>query len=187
MFHSVREWHPTLSKGGMPLIKGTLSVADSISEWLGRSVSWLTFLLVLIGVYDVALRYVFNMPTLWAWDVNRQLQGAVVVLGIGYALLHDNHVRVDVIITRISPRKRLWVEAIIYPVLIAFLGILIYRLIPYTWMSVRVFANYTSAWGPPIWPLKILMTLGFIALFLQALVNWTRNLISLRSPGGTGS
>jgi TRAP-type mannitol/chloroaromatic compound transport system permease small subunit len=164
-----------------------LRAIDNMNDWAGKTVAWLLIPMVFITVFEVVMRYVFNMPTLWAWDVNRQLQGAVVVLGIGYALLHDNHVRVDVIITRISPRKRLWVEAIIYPVLIAFLGILIYRLIPYTWMSVRVFANYTSAWGPPIWPLKILMTLGFIALFLQALVNWTRNLISLRSPGGTGS
>ena len=164
-----------------------LRAIDNMNDWAGKTVAWLLVPMVFITVFEVVMRYVFNMPTLWAWDVNRQLQGAVVVLGIGYALLHDNHVRVDVIITRISPRKRLWVEAIIYPVLIAFLGILIYRLIPYTWMSVRVFANYTSAWAPPIWPLKILMTLGFIALFLQALVNWTRNLISLRSPGGTGS
>jgi TRAP-type mannitol/chloroaromatic compound transport system permease small subunit len=164
-----------------------LRAIDNMNDWAGKTVAWLLIPMVFITVFEVVMRYVFNMPTLWAWDVNRQLQGAVVVLGIGYALLHDNHVRVDVIITRISPRKRLWVEAIIYPVLIAFLGLLIYRLIPYTWMSVRVFANYTSAWGPPIWPLKILMTLGFIALFLQALVNWTRNLISLRSPGGTGS
>lgn len=168
-------------------MQGVMRAIDNMNDWAGKTVAWLLVPMVFITVFEVVMRYVFNMPTWWAWDVNRQLQGAVVVMGIGYALLHDNHVRVDVLISRVSPRTRLWVEVIVYPVLIVFIGILIYRLIPYTWMSVRVLANYSSAWGPPIWPLKILMTLGFIALLLQALVIWTRNVISLRSPGGTGS
>ena len=168
-------------------MQGVMRAIDNMNEWAGKTVAWLLVPMVFITVFEVVMRYVFNMPTMWAWDVNRQLQGAVVVMGIGYALLHDSHVRVDVLVTRLSPRQRLWIEVIMYPVLIIFLGILIYRLIPYTWMSVRVLAHYTSAWAPPIWPLKILMTLGFIALLLQALAIWTRDVISLRSPGEVGS
>lgn len=164
-----------------------LRAIDNTNEWAGKTVAWLLVPMVFITVFEVVMRYIFSMPTWWAWDLNRQLQGAVVVMGIGYALLHDNHVRVDVLITRLSPRKRLWVEVIVYPVLIVFIGILIYRLIPYTWMSLRVLEHYTSAWSPIIYPLKTLMTLGFIMLFLQALAIWTRDVISLRSPGGAGS
>jgi len=164
-----------------------LRAIDNTNEWAGKTVAWLLVPMVFITVFEVVMRYIFSMPTWWAWDLNRQLQGAVVVMGIGYALLHDNHVRVDVLITRLSPRKRLWVEVIVYPVLIVFIGILIYRLIPYTWMSLRVLEHYTSAWSPIIYPLKTLMTLGFIMLLLQALAIWTRDVISLRSPGGAGS
>jgi len=164
-----------------------LRAIDNTNEWAGKTVAWLLVPMVFITVFEVVMRYIFSMPTWWAWDLNRQLQGAVVVMGIGYALLHDNHVRVDVLITRLSPRKRLWVEVIVYPVLIVFIGILIYRLIPYTWMSLRVLEHYTSAWSPIIYPLKTLMTLGFIMLLLQALAIWTRDVISLCSPGGTGN
>ena len=168
-------------------MQGVLRAIDNMNEWAGRVVAWFLIPMVFITVFEVVMRYVFNMPTWWAWDLNRQLQGAVVVLGIGYALLHDSHVRVDVLVSRISQKKRLLVEVIAYPVIIAFLVLLIYRLIPYAWLSVKVLEDYTSAWNPPIYPLKVLMLLGFVALTLQAVVIWIRDLIGLISPEKVGN
>lgn len=60
---------------------GFLRVVDTFNTWLGRIGGWLFLPLTVIIFLDVVLRYIFNSPTIWAWDVNVQLMGALVALG----------------------------------------------------------------------------------------------------------
>jgi len=89
-----------------------LHVIDAINDWMGRIAGWLLVPLSFLVLFDVILRYVLNMPTIWVWDVGVQIQAAIVVLGGGYALLHKGHVSVDIFISKLSTRKRALLDAI---------------------------------------------------------------------------
>ena len=178
MFRSVRKWHPTLGKGGMPLIRGTLSVADSISEWLGRSVSWFAFALVLVGVYDVALRYLFNKPTIWAYETSCMLGATIIVAGWGYVLLHHGHVRVDVFYSRMSTRKKAIIDVVcglllFFPLIIS----LLWTSIPWmvdAWVRNEVMVE--TYWYPPAAPIRTLLVIGLAVFTLQGIAQFMRDL-----------
>ncbi len=83
-----------------------LRVIDLVNERAGSISSWLVAVLVVVILYEVIARYVFNSPTSWAFGSFRMLGGAIVVLGWAYAQLHDSHIRVDVLYNRFPPRIR---------------------------------------------------------------------------------
>ncbi len=87
-------------------------IVDNVVEWTGKMVGWLMFPLCFLVFYDVVLRYVFNRPTVWAWDINVQLLGAMVAIGGAYTLLHNGHVGVDVITTLLSRKKQIVIELV---------------------------------------------------------------------------
>jgi len=159
------------------MIKAVLHAIDTMNEWMGKTVGWIIIPLALLIVMEVILRYVFNKPTVWAWDVEVQVQGVLIAIGGGYALLRGSHVSVDVLASRLSSRKRTIMNAITGPVLIVAVSLLLWKVTPYVWNSVIIREDYTSTWGPPIYPLKIVIFIGISAMLLQGIANWTRDLI----------
>ena len=87
-----------------------IKVIDSLNEVVGRTVSVVAIIFAAIIIFDVVMRYVFNAPTRWAFDVIKQLYGFYFVMLGGYALRHQSHVRVDLVTERMKPFTRRWVE-----------------------------------------------------------------------------
>ena len=83
---------------------------DQLNEWIGRSIAWLTLSMVLVTVVIVVLRYGFNIGFIWMQESVRFMYAAVFLLGAGYTLRHDAHVRVDMLYERMGPRRRAWVD-----------------------------------------------------------------------------
>ena len=164
----------------------TLLVIDTINEWMGRIAGWLLVPLSFLVVFDVILRYVLNMPTIWVWDVGVQIQAAIIVLGGGYALLHKGHVSVDILIEKLSTRKRALLDAILYIFLVGSIAILLWRLSISAQYALRIKEHWTSAWAPVVYPLKVLIVVGVSAMLLQGIAGWIRNiLIVIRGDGVT--
>lgn len=161
------------------MLKAFCRIVDTINRWLGRTVAWLFIPLTLIVATDVGLRYFFNNPQLWAWDVNIQLQGTFVVLAGGYALLNKSHVAIDVLASRLSPRKKLILDTIMGLVLIVSVSLLLWPATKYAWTSWLVREKLTTALAPPIYPFKIIMVVGVAALLLQGISELLKNLTAL--------
>ena len=79
---------------------------DSISEWSGRISAWISLPLVVFMAYDVIMRYLFQAPTKWAYEMTWMQYGALFMLGGAYGLKYKLHVRVDIIYVRWSRRTR---------------------------------------------------------------------------------
>jgi len=94
------------------MIKRILRAIDTLNERVASISSWLVAFLIVVILYEVVSRYVFNAPTQWGFGSLRMLGSAIVVLGWAYAQLLDSHIRVDFIYTRLSPRKRALVNVI---------------------------------------------------------------------------
>lgn len=94
----------------MHLIRLLVSGIDWINEWVGRGTAWLMLALVLVAFVVVVLRYVFALGWVWMQESFVWLHGAVFMLGAGYTLLHNGHVRVDIFYRTASPRFKAWVD-----------------------------------------------------------------------------
>lgn len=85
---------------------------DSINTYIGKGISWLTLLLVIIIVIDVALRYLFSITSAASFELEWHLFAAIFLLGAAWTFQEDKHVRVDVFYHRFSERKKAWVNLV---------------------------------------------------------------------------
>jgi TRAP-type mannitol/chloroaromatic compound transport system permease small subunit len=149
---------------------------DSISEWSGKIVAWLSLPLVLFMSYDVIMRYLFQAPTKWAYEMTWMQYGALFILGGAYALKHKLHVRVDIIYNRWSPRTRAIFDLLVYLVMFfPVFYILIGHSAIYAYYSWEVWeTSYISYWQPPVYPIKTVMVIGFVLFALQGIAEFLR-------------
>lgn len=107
---------------------------DTLNEWIGRGVAWVTLGLVLVVFIDVVMRYLFNTSFVFTQELEWHLFGFIFLIGAGYTLLHDGHVRVDIIYQRLSHKGRAWVN---------FIGVLVF-LIPGCLMVIETSWKFTA-------------------------------------------
>ena len=107
-----------------PLLLATIRTVDRFTDWTGTLVSWLSVPLVGAVAYEVIARYLFNAPTIWAFDVTYMLYGTLFMLGAAYALHKGAHIRTDFFWEQFSTRKKGLIDSISY-LLFFFPGFLI--------------------------------------------------------------
>ena len=83
---------------------------DMLNEWIGRGVAWVSLALVLVIFTDVVMRYLFNTSYVFTQELEWHLFGFIFLIGAGYTLLHDGHVRVDIIYQRLGYKGQAWVN-----------------------------------------------------------------------------
>ena len=142
---------------------------DAITRAVGRVVAWLILPMVASLVYEVTARYVFDAPTVWAYDMTYMLYGTFFMLGSAWTLQRGGHIRTDTFYADWTPRTRAIVDALCY--LILFLPPMIVFLklgIDYFWKSFQQNERIvTSPWLPIVWPFKFVMPATAALLILQ--------------------
>ncbi|MDX1708647.1 MAG: TRAP transporter small permease subunit, partial [Desulfobacterales bacterium] len=83
---------------------------DALNQWVGRGVAWVTLGLVLVVFVDVVMRYLFKTSFVFTQELEWHLFGFIFLIGAGYTLLHDGHVRVDIIYQRVGFKTRAWIN-----------------------------------------------------------------------------
>lgn len=156
-----------------------LGVIDLINKWVGRVVSYGIPLLMLIASYEVIARYVFNAPTIWAWDLNKQLFAVIVFLGGGYTLMIKGHISVDVFYAKWSDRTKAIIDVITFPVFLIFTVILLFTLGEFAIVSTQEREVMSSAWEPPVYQMKIAVFIGVVLFFLQGVTKFLRDIITI--------
>ena len=94
----------------MNYLAGFVRFVDGLNDRIGRGVAWLTLAMVLITFLVVVLRYVFSRGWVWMQESYVWLHGVVFMVGAGYTLLHNGHVRVDMFYRPASARYKAWVD-----------------------------------------------------------------------------
>jgi len=154
---------------------------DSLTERSGRWIALLILPLVFVVMYEVILRKVFHAPTRWGFEMTVYLYGAHFMLGMAYTMLHDGHVRIDVIVLQMPERVQLWLRVITFIIIfIPFVGCLTYASIDYAataWMS---WEHSQTAWKPPLYPFKTVMPVAVILLLLQGVSNFIHDIRRLK-------
>ena len=94
----------------MNLLKAFSRWIDILNEWVGRGVAWVTLALVVVIFVDVVMRYLFNTSFVFTQELEWHLFGFIFLIGAGYTLLHDGHVRVDIIYQRLGLKGQAWIN-----------------------------------------------------------------------------
>jgi len=154
---------------------------DALTERVGRAASWLILAATLTCAGNAFVRYAFHMSSNAWLEVQWYLFAAVFLLCSGYALKHNQHVRIDVISGRLSPRARAWIEIFGTLLFLLPMGLVIlwlsWPVFTMSWISGEVSAN---ANGLVLWPARLLVPAGFALLVLQGLAELIRRIAFLR-------
>jgi TRAP-type mannitol/chloroaromatic compound transport system permease small subunit len=94
----------------MNILKTFSRWIDSLNDWIGRGVGWVTLGLVVVVFVDVLMRYLFNTSFVFTQELEWHLFGFIFLIGAGYTLLHDGHVRVDIIYQRLGLKGQAWIN-----------------------------------------------------------------------------
>ena len=116
---------------------------------------------MLIGTAEVIVRYVFKRPQVWSWEVSIQIIAGLVVLGGGWGLLKKWHVRIDLLWARLPLRKKVMLVLITFPFFLFAVSIILWQSASAALVSVQFRERFSSYFAPPIYPLKIIVALGF--------------------------
>jgi TRAP-type mannitol/chloroaromatic compound transport system permease small subunit len=145
-----------------------IDAVSTVAGWLG---AWLIVPMTLAVSYEVTARYLFNAPTIWAYDATYMFYGAQFMLAAAYTLLKGGHVRTDVFYERWSPRTRATIDVVSY-VFFFFPGMLFVLYAGWVefWLSWQIGERSDwSAWRPILYPLKAVIPLTALLLLFQGL------------------
>jgi TRAP-type mannitol/chloroaromatic compound transport system permease small subunit len=163
-------------------MKKFLFFIDSLSLWTGKAFAWLILVLTLGVSYEVFARYIFNAPTTWAFDFTYIVYGALFLMAGAYALSRNGHVRADVIYRFLQPRTQAYFDIVLY-VLFFQPAILAFMYTGYYYAAQSVGFREVSIFSPagvPIFPLKSLIPVAGVLLFLQGIAEIIRCAMCIR-------
>jgi TRAP-type mannitol/chloroaromatic compound transport system permease small subunit len=173
---ALRHTHPDTAQdraGELARMGMLLSISRGI-DWLNRAIGkivlWVVLAAVLVSAVNAVVRYGLNMSSNAWLELQWYFFGAIFMLCAGYTLLHNEHIRIDVVSSRLSPKTRNWIE------IVGGVFFLLPLAIGMAWLSWPVFINAIesgemsgNAGGLIRWPARLLIPIGFLLLSLQGI------------------
>jgi TRAP-type mannitol/chloroaromatic compound transport system permease small subunit len=151
------------------VIKLYVRYVDAVNRVLGYLVMYLTLVIMGVLLFSSLTRYVFNVPFVWIIEMAQFLMAAYYILGGGYSMQLDAHVRMDVLYERWTPKTRAFMDSITAFFLVFYLVFMVRGGIASSLYSLKYNQTNYSAWAPPMAPIKIIMTVGIVLMLLQAI------------------
>lgn len=153
-------------------------VIDIISEWTGKVASYVLIPLVLVLVYEVIMRYVFDKPTLFAHETGIYLYAFNGMIAGAWVLLHEGHVKMDAVYGRLSPKTRAILDLITAPLFFYFCGLVLWQGWEMAYRSLIGLEHTPSAWSPPWYPFRMILPVAAFFLLLAGVSKFRRDLSS---------
>ena len=157
---------------------------DALNERVGKATMWLILIVVVISAGNAVFRFAFDWSSNGLLEIQWYLFSAVFLLGAGYVLRKNEHIRIDVIAGRLSDRSQNWID--VFGIIVFMMPMVIITM----YLSWFVF---TLAWtsgegsanpgGLIRWPVRLLMPVGFFLLLLQGLSELVKRIAFLTGAG----
>lgn len=160
---------------------GLSRIIDLITERIGKAVSWLILLAVLVSAGNAVVRKVFNVSSNAWLEAQWYLFGGAFMLAAAYTLAQNEHIRIDVVYSKFSRRTQHWIDLFGHCFfLMPFVLLMIYYFIPYVAMSYRSGEVSSSAGGLILWPAKGILLAGFLLLGAQGISEIIKKIAIIR-------
>ncbi|MEM6642458.1 MAG: TRAP transporter small permease subunit [Bacteroidota bacterium] len=146
-----------------------MTLLDQIVSTVGKIISWSSFIMVIVIVVDVTLRYIFSWTSAASFELEWHLFAAIFLLGAAWTLQEDKHVRVDVFYHSYSERKKAWVNLLgTFILLLPFCGVGFWKSLPFVYSSFQLSETSPQPGGLPArFIIKSAIPLGFLLLAMQ--------------------
>lgn len=163
-----------------PLLKLS-NLIDGVNERLGKATTWLVLIVVVISASNAVMRYAINWSSNAFLEIQWYLFSAIFLLCAGYTLMKNEHVRIDIISGRFTAQTRAWIDVFgivlfLFPMTYLFI-VLGWPFFLMSWHGSEMSAN---AGGLIRWPVKILLPIGFVFLFLQGVSELIKRIAFIR-------
>ncbi len=154
---------------------------DAANTRVGRAVYWLVLASVLVSAINALFRYTFNMSSNAWLEIQWYLFSAVFMLCAGYTLLHNEHIRIDVVYGRFSRRTQIWIDLFGTVFFLLPMALIIMKLSWPMFLDAYTRGEISGDAGGLIrWPVKILIPVGFLLLALQGVSELIKRVAYLR-------
>ena len=163
---------------------------EALNHGLGRVAMYLLFVLMAVLMWSSLSKAFFN-PSLWTLEMAQFIMVAYFILGGPYAMQLGAHVRMDLFYAKQSPRRRAAWDAFTIFALIFYLGVMVWGAwesfayaLGLSWNGVLPeigrLERSATAWRPYLWPIKLVMLVGFVLMLLQSIAALIRDIATLR-------
>lgn len=160
-------------------IKIYVRYVDAVNRVVGLFAMYLVFGMIGILFYSAMSKTFFD-PSLWTLEVAQFTMVAYYLLGGGYSMQIDSHVRMDLLYGRWSDRTKAVVDVVTILFLILYLGFLLYGALSSTEYALQYGEKSYSSWAPRMAPIKIIMCIGIVLMLLQVIATFFKDLAKAR-------
>lgn len=160
-------------------LKVFVRVVDAVNRWVGLVAMYLIFAMIGILLYSSIMKTV-SIPPLWTLEMAQFAMVAYFMLGGGFSLQDDAHVRMDLWYSNWTPRRRALVDCFTILFLIFYLCLMLYGGLSSTGYALRYGETSYSSWAPYMAPIKIVMVVGIALMLLQALAQLIKDIEAAR-------
>tara|TARA_B100000029_G_C17140022_1_gene802054 strand:- start:29 stop:541 length:513 start_codon:yes stop_codon:yes gene_type:complete len=150
-------------------IKKYVTIVDWICEKVGKVTMYLVFVMMAILILSFVTRNIINFPLLWIIEMAQFIITAYYLLGGGYSMITDDHVRMDLFYSKLSEKNKARMDAFTSIFLVFYLVILLYGSISSLIYTLETNQRLFTAWAPYVWPIKTLMLFGILLMLLQSI------------------
>ena len=149
-------------------ISSYVNIVDTICEKVGRFVMYWVFFMMFLLILSFVTRNIINFPLMWIIEMAQFTITAYYLLGGGYSMLTDDHVRMDLFYGKLSNKGKAKMDVFTSFFLIFYLIILFLGSITSLIYTIETKQKLFTAWAPYVWPIKTLMLIGILLMLLQA-------------------
>ena len=172
----------------MTILIALARIIDRVTAFVGRAVSWLILLAVLVSAGNAISRKAFDIASNAWLELQWYLFGSAYLLAAAYTLQQNEHIRIDILYNMYSRRKQNMVDLFGHIFfLMPFVLLMLSYFFPYVWLSFRSGEVSTNAGGLIIWPGKLMLLLGFGLLALQGVSEIVKKIAIMRGLIGRAS
>ncbi|MEI9423541.1 TRAP transporter small permease subunit [Mesorhizobium sp. Cs1299R1N1] len=154
---------------------------DRMNEFIGKSVSWLILLAILVSAANAVIRKVFDTSSNAWLELQWYLFGAAFMLAAAYTLKQNEHIRIDIVYGLFSRRVQHWIDLFGHVFfLMPFVTLMVFYFVPYVSLSFHSGEMSTNAGGLIVWPAKAILLVGFFLLALQGISEIIKKIAIMR-------
>ena len=157
-----------------------VNAVDTICEKIGRFVMYGIFLMMFLLILSFITRNIINFPLMWIIEMAQFTITAYYLLGGGYSMLTDDHVRMDLFYGKLSTKGKAKMDIFTSFFLIFYLVLLFFGSITSLIYTIETNQKLFTAWAPYVWPIKTLMLTGILLMLLQAFSTLFKDIANLK-------
>ncbi len=156
-----------------------VAFVESVNYRLGRIVMYGIFFMIGILLWS-SISKTFFLPSLWTLEMAQFAMVTYYILGGPYSIQLGSNVRMDLFYSNWSDRRKAWFDATTVLFLIFYLGVLLWGGVESTQYSIQYGERSYSSWRPYMWPIKVIMCIGFLLMLLQSTCELIKDIAKIR-------